>query len=828
MKTRKLISCVLALILIFSALPAINFTTVSAKSVRIGDWKIQKRSYDDNYTLMGYYGSSKSVSIPKKLNGKLITAIEKDVIKQKDITSLHVPNTITWIVSGAFRNCKKLTKVTFEKGSKLLEIYAAFTNCTSLKSVTLPDSVESISYSSFKGCSSLTTVKAKGVTYIGRYAFEGCKNLKNFDFSKIRQISRQGFTGCTKLTNVELPSVISIHRFAFSKCTSLKTITLSEKLWALMSGAFKDCSALKEIIVPEKNKKFAVYDGAVCRKNKSQINAYPPARKDDNFELSSKTVKIKEYAFYGAKDLKADLNFSKKIKYIGDYAFAGCEKIENISMPDTVTHLGKSVFKNTAFMKAQKGSGAYYIGNILIKLSGKQDEYKIKEGTTLISNYAISDCKIGRLTIPESVTKFLEFSLSGTGSVDTLIVDFDISAHKKIGFKNYSCTIKGIKSDIKNVVINYPITTLGSQFSSTDIKSIELPETVTSLQGSAFSWCDDLEYAKLSEQITEIPRSTFYRCKSLKQIDLPQNLKKIGGYAFFRSGIEQIEIPETVSRIYTFAFSNCKKLKYVKLPDKVKNISDSMFRGCTRLEKVDFANDITRIGKVAFAFTKIESIEIPDTVTELGTHIFARCDSLENVKLPKNDSIKAIPKCMFKNASIKEIVIPEGYEVIYDEAFYKSDVENITLPSTLTQIHSLAFAQCKLKNITIPSGVKNIGFHMLSSCQDLEEVTFKGNIESISGTALDNCQNLKTVVFEQGVQSISDAFNNCTSLSAIYIKKGTVSDINENAFKGAKSGIKFYVNTKKQAKTLKGALEKTNIKSAKIYANNVLVYKNVG
>ena len=79
------------------------------------------------------------------------------------------------------------------------------------------------------------------------------------------------------------------------------------------------------------------------------------------------------------------------------------------------------------------------------------------------------------------------------------------------------------------------------------------------------------------------------------------------------------------------------------------------------------------------------------------------------------------------------------------------------------------------------------------------------------------------------MQTLHDnIFKNCTALTSIRIKKGTIKKVFDNTFKGAKSGIKFYVNTKKQAKTLKGALEKTNIKSAKIYANNVLVYKNVG
>ncbi len=684
MKARKLISCVLALILIFSALPV--FTVSQAEywsweikkySQKFGDWRIIPSISTDaddgrhinhkSYYIIDYYGNKTNVKVPSKVNGKKIVGLEEKVFAGKKIESVVIPNTVYNIGSNVFKGIK------------------------TLKKVTLPDSVKRISYEAFKGCTSLTTVNASGITHIYQNAFTNCKKLKNIDLSKVQYIYKSAFSGCKSLKNIKLPNVLSIKKYAFANCTGLKTITLSKHTNNIIFSVFKGCSALEKISVPKENTKFAVYDGALSLKNKTEIIAYPAARADENYTIPKETKVVRHHAFYGAKKLKADLTFSQNIKKIGTMAFANCLLVEKISLPDTVNEVGKYAFRNTAFMKAQKKNGAYYVDNILIRISGKHDEYEIKDGTVFIASHALADCEVGTLTIPECVKKFNQYSLLGNCSVNTLIINSPAEVFDDINFDTvYFMGDKPKKSQIKNVIVNSPIDKLGYTFSRSTVENVTLPDTVTTLSYSAFSCCKNLKGIDLPKNVTTLGRDCF-EDSSLESIKIPPSVTTIEDYAFKGTNLKKIVIPDTVTSVGKYLFKGCKKLTQAKLPSAITSIPVQTFWGCTALKSFDVEENITTISK---------------------------------------------------------------------QAFSKSGLQKITLPSTIQSIGKESFKNCPLETIKI--------------------------------------------------------------------ENGTIENIHAQAFDGAKSGIKFYVNTKKQAKTLKGALEKTNIKSAKIYANNVLVYKNVG
>ena len=118
------------------------------------------------------------------------------------------------------------------EGTKVVGIgNSAFGGCTSLASVTIPDSVTSIGESAFYGCSSLASVVIpKGVTSIGEYAFEGCSSLTSVVIpDSVTSIGYQAFFGCTSLTSVTIPdSVTSIGESAFHGCSSLTIYCAAE------------------------------------------------------------------------------------------------------------------------------------------------------------------------------------------------------------------------------------------------------------------------------------------------------------------------------------------------------------------------------------------------------------------------------------------------------------------------------------------------------------------------------------------------------------------------------------------------------------------------
>ena len=129
----------------------------------------------------------------------------------------------------------------------------AFYDCTSLTSVTIPDSVTSIGNSAFAGCTSLTSVAiGSGVTSIGYEAFYGCISLTSITISNsVTSIGTRAFYYCTSLTSVTIPNgVTSIGDQTFYHCTSLTSVAIGSGVTSIGNEAFYYCTNLKSITIP--------------------------------------------------------------------------------------------------------------------------------------------------------------------------------------------------------------------------------------------------------------------------------------------------------------------------------------------------------------------------------------------------------------------------------------------------------------------------------------------------------------------------------------------------------------------------------------------------
>ena len=234
-------------------------------------------------TITGYVESDTVVVIPSKINGVTVETIGNAAFRDSSVTSVTIPASVTEIGSNAFAGCTNLTSVNYEgdwsnltiqsgnpavqdaanaplfdfeftpdntavivtnykyngaaadvtipsryKGKPVTTIgHAAFFN-SAVTSVTIPDSVTSISDDAFVNCPQLTNISIpNSVTYIGFFAFGSCTSLKSITLpSSLRSISGALFSGCSQLTTIHIPvSVTSIGNNAFADCPSLMTVT---------------------------------------------------------------------------------------------------------------------------------------------------------------------------------------------------------------------------------------------------------------------------------------------------------------------------------------------------------------------------------------------------------------------------------------------------------------------------------------------------------------------------------------------------------------------------------------------------------------------------
>ncbi len=186
-----------------------------------------------------------------------------------------------------------------------------------------------------------------------------------------------------------------------------------------------------------------------------------------------------------------------------------------------------------------------------------------------------------------------------------------------------------------------------------------------------------------------------------------------------------IVIPEGVVEIGDDVFWGLKGLSFVDIPNTVKKIGKRAFAS-TRLRQVIIPSSVEEIGAEAFRGTSLIKIVIPETVKKIGNGAFQDNDNLQEVQLPKN--MKTIPNSCFENCSkLKNLKLPSGLTTIGKKAFEQCEaLEVLDFPLSLKKIRSDAFRWAGLKEVHLPPLLEYVDAMSFSQCPNLEIVSFYG------------------------------------------------------------------------------------------------------
>ena len=240
----------------------------------------------------------------------------------------------------------------------------AFVNCSSLGSMTIPDSVTNIGDYAFDSCTRLSSViLPAGLTRIGAWVFYSCNSLTNVPIpSSVTSIGDFAFGCCVSLTAIDLPdTVTNIGLFAFQLCSGLAGITIPASLTSLAQGVFSDCSSLTNVTIPDTitnieyqaldgcaslraiavgplNPFYCSVDGVLFDKARTTLVQFPPARSGD-YAIPNSVTEVGPSAFDGCSGLTG-VTMSDTLASIDGTAFASCTGLTSVSIPDSVTSLG--------------------------------------------------------------------------------------------------------------------------------------------------------------------------------------------------------------------------------------------------------------------------------------------------------------------------------------------------------------------------------------------------------------------------------------------------------------------------------------------------------
>ena len=466
------------------------------------------------------------------------------------LESVMISKNVEVVNEYAFMNCKALTTIEFAKDSELKVLYPnAFDGCTVLKyntydngnyltcgsndffvfvspsntnisNIIFYEKVEVVSVAALQGCNSLTemTLKFVGQTnsskesYLG-YLFGAPNHMENINYVP------------STIKTIKIENNAKIATNAFYGCQNINTVFVGKKVATISTSAFENCIGLSSL----------------------------------TFEEDSALSAIENKAFYNCDNLP-NITLPKSTTTIGDYAFYGCEKLYTFTIDENckLTEIGYAAFANnhriteiviSEKVKTIEDMAFYNCDNLAVVTNESKLDLTINSPANGYVGFYAKVLKNGSTTQYETSKKIEVYKTADhyMYTVDkdgnyTLVSYFgeqqSITLPEKIDGKDYSLKLEN--STACNITVASGKSTLEELAfaNNKNIKTIVLPDSITTIGKSAFAKCINLESIVMNN-VSVISTSAFENCENLSSLTLSKDLSKVESYAFY--GCESLE-----------------------------------------------------------------------------------------------------------------------------------------------------------------------------------------------------------------------------------------------------------------------------------------------
>ncbi len=725
--------------------PALGHVYEDGACARCGQTETNDFSYeclsDGTCIITGYSGNDSVVIIPSKIDGCLVTAIG----------------------DYAFCDCSSLIKITFPDSIISVGDYA-FYGCSSISEVTLPDSVTSIGSFAFADCGGLSEIIIPGgVTAIGEKSFARCRSLRNIAIPDgITTMENGVFEGCYNLISVNLPDgLISVGEFAFANCYNLRIAVLPDSVITVADYAFENCSNLASIVLPDNMTTIGKYAFTGCNNNVQSIiipknvtsigaGAFAECHNLVSFTVhSDNPAYVAEGAVLFSKDrqtlvsapaVSGEYTVPNGVVSIEEAAFLGNYDLTGITLPSSITFIGKSAFASCDLSSITISEGLIAIEASAFSGCSGLTEITIPDGVTSIGETAFQYCSnLTKITIPDSVVFIGREAFECCNSLEYNV--YDNAKYLGNEAHPYIHLISAIDSSVESVSVHEQTKQIhNSAFAECyGLTKITIPDGVTSIGDNAFYYCTNLTQITIPEGVTSIGNHTFSYCESLTEIILPDSLTSIGDYVFggcydltemvIPEGVlsigdwtffdchslTSIDLPKGLTSIGDYAFYHCINLTGIDVPEGVTSIGASAFEQCWEFSKLTLPNSLTSIGASAFRASCLTEVSIPAGVTSIGAGAFALCDKLVNLTVHSDNPVYTAVDNVLFSKDMEVLIVTPSMSGIY------------TVPEGVTTIADDAFYNCyMLEGVVVPSSVISIGYNTFADCY-MDAVTFLGD-----------------------------------------------------------------------------------------------------
>ena len=504
---KRILSLILALSLIFS-LAAVTGITASAET--FGDFEYELLE-DDTVMITGYTGYADALEIPSEIDGKKVTTIGDCAFMYSSIKSVTIPDTVTTIWA------------------------SAFAECTNLESAVIPDTVTTFCGFVFENTALFKNEEnwENGALYVGNYLISGkyeVMNEETYESEVITEVEGDyivkdgtvaiadfAFYGTScgnhSLTGITIPdSVITIGDSAFSDCSSLTNVTFGSGVANIGGSTFEYCNALTDINVPEDNQTYCDENGILFTKDKTKLVKYPIGKAEESYTIPDGVTTVCDYAFWANSSLKS------------------------VTIPDSVTEIRTSAFYNCQALESVK------FGNGI----------KTVDDGAFCSCYSLTD-----ISFPDSIENVGSYVFEGAAIYKN--EDNWVDGALYIG----SCLVSGkleiyeegdeVSKIITEVKGDYQVkdgtrVIAGDAFVfCSSLTGITIPDSVVTIGYKAFASCDSLTSVMLGNGVATIYNNAFWNCKSIKSVTIPKSVRTMTecglGYYYDEETYNMVQIP---------------------------------------------------------------------------------------------------------------------------------------------------------------------------------------------------------------------------------------------------------------------------------------------